>query len=958
MSRAKTKATLAGLLVACGVLALGAAPAQAAFGLNGFDVFFEETGGIAATQAGSHPFQMTTSFGINYTGEGESAQPDGEIKDATFAQIAGLVGDPKATEHCATADFLAFGKNTGNLCSNDMAVGVVHVLANKPEGDFERPVYNLIPPPGTIVRLGLTVERVPVVIDIGLSKTPPYTVHAELHETRQVLKVFGATLTLWGRPAESAHDPDRGHCAEEANTCPTTIEPRPFLTLPTSCQGPVASSYEAISWPIPPAFGTATDSGFSLSHDAAGHPQGFAGCEKLNFQPSISAQPTAASASTSSGLDFTLKIPQQGLQTLGEGVGPSTAPSDLKRIEVALPEGVTANPSLAEGLGTCTEADLAREAIDTPPGGGCPNSSKIGTVAVDSPLLEETVPGAVYVATPNDPATAAPENPFDSLIAFYLVLKDPRLGILVKQPVKVAPDPRTGQLVTTLEDLPQVPYETASFHFREGQRAPLVTPSTCGTYTTTAKLTPWSRPDSPVSESSSFQVTSGVGGGECPSGGAPFEPGFEAGSDDNAAKRYSPFAMRLTRADGQQDMTRFSATLPPGVGARLAGVDHCPDAQIALARTKTGRAELASPSCPANSKIGTIEAGAGVGSSLTYVPGSLYLAGPYNGAPLSAVAIVPAVAGPFDVGTVVVRQGLRVDPRSGQVSADGSASDPLPHILAGIPLLVRDVQVRVDRPTFTYNPTSCAPFSVQALIGGGGANPFSSLDDTSASRETRYQAADCQSLPFKPRLDLRLRGGTRRGAFPALRLLYRPRGGDANLRGLSLRFPRSEFIEQGHFRTICTRVQFAAGAGHGADCPANSVYGHVRVFTPVLSEPLEGPVFLRSSSHKLPDVVLALHGPPSAPIDLEVASRIDSVHGGLRATAQDTPDAPVSRVVLNMRGGQKGLFVNSTDICRGSHRATAAFSAQNGRRVTLRPPLRARCPKHRRHKRHKRHRRR
>jgi hypothetical protein len=400
--------------------------------------------------------------------------------------------------------------------------------------------------------------------------------------------------------------------------------------------------------------------------------------------------------------------------------------------------------------------------------------------------------------------------------------------------------------------------------------------------------------------------------------------------------------MRLTRRDGDQDLTRFDATLPPGVVAKLAGVTRCPDAQIALAKQKTGIAELRSPSCPSNSKIGGIEAGAGVGSQLTYVPGTLYLAGPFAGAPLSVVGVVPAVAGPFDVGTVVVRQALQVNPRTAEVTADGAHSDPIPHILQGIPLLVRDIQVNVDRSDFTINPTSCHPFATAAQIWGGGTNLFSTLDDSPVPRQARYQAASCQSLPFKPRLSLKLKGGTRRGAHPKLHAVLRPRSGDANLKSTVVRLPRSAFLDQGHIRTICTRVQYAAGAGNGAQCPAGSVYGHVRAFTPLLSEPLEGPAYLRSSSHNLPDLVFSLHGL----INLEAVGRIDSKHGGIRASFEGIPDAPVSKVVVDMQGARKGLIVNSTDLCARAHHANVGLEGHNAKQLTIKPAMQAGCSKH------------
>ena len=400
--------------------------------------------------------------------------------------------------------------------------------------------------------------------------------------------------------------------------------------------------------------------------------------------------------------------------------------------------------------------------------------------------------------------------------------------------------------------------------------------------------------------------------------------------------------MRLTRHDGDQDLTRFSTVLPKGLVGRIAGVSQCSEAEIAQLRTKTGLEEKAHPSCPANSELGNTWAGAGVGSQLTYVPGKLYLAGPINGAPLSVVAVTPAVAGPFDVGVVVVREALTLDPVTGQVRVDGSKSDPIPHILAGIPLSVRDVRVMVDRPNFTLNPTNCSRFQVLATIGGGGIDPFSIADDTSVDVSSKFQAADCAALGFKPKLSLTLKGGTRRGDYQSLTAVVRPRSGDANIGAAAVTLPHSAFLANEHIRTVCTRVQFAAGAGNGVGCPPGSIYGRARAVTPLLDDPLEGPVYLRSSSHPLPDVVVALHGL----VDIELSGQTDSVNEGIRNTFASVPDAPASKFTLELFGGKKALIVNSRNLCQGSkQKATAHFTGQNGAVHDFRPVVQNSCKK-------------
>ncbi len=905
-------------------------PAQGNFGINGFDLVLTNRDGTVDEQAGSHPFALTTSLATNVDGEGE---PEGWLRDFMLEVIPGMVADTTAYPRCSNADFLAVIGGVSS-CPLNTILGVNAVSAEQAGQWRTAPVYNLTPPPGVLTRIGFTVLTANVIVDIGLAPTPPYNGIATSRNTSQVIEVLADKLQLWGNPSDPAHDKLRGACgvgeftvsAEEefefqgsGEACPP-VKPskKPFLTLPTDCSRVLSSRFEAISWE------GEFDEGERAVHDVAGNPVPFKGCGKLQFTPSIAAAPTNRAGHSPTGLDFSLDLNDEGL-TAVDPKYESLSQSHVRKVVVTLPEGMTANPSLAEGLAVCSEEDLEREKLGAAPGEGCPQASKIGTLEVESPLVEEPLRGALFVAKPY-------ENKFGSLLALYMVVKNPKLGVIVKLASKIEPDPRTGQLVTITEDVPPTAvFSHFRLHLREGGRSPLVTPSRCGSYPVEAEIFPWSG-RAPVVSSSAFELE-----GSCAAGGTPpFEPGFEAGSANNSAAAFSPFALRLTRRDGDQDLTRFDATLPRGVLAKLTKVARCSDSQIALAKTKSGTAERQSPSCPAASQIGTVEAGAGVGSELTYVPGSVYLGGPFAGDPLSVVGIVPAVAGPFDVGTVVVRQALKVNPRSGEGEVDGAHSDPIPHILAGIPLVVRDIQIRVDRPDFTLNPTSCDRFATRAAIWGGGADPFSLADNSPVSREARYQAADCSRLGFKPKLSLKLVGGTLRGAFPELHFTYAPRKGDANVSNVKLQLPHSEFIEQGHFRTICTRVQYAAKA-----CPAASIYGHVRAETPLLDEPLEGPVYLRSSSHKLPDAVLALHGL----VDIEVVARIDSVHGRLRATVEDAPDAPIKRVVVKMQGAQRGLFVNSTDLCVAKHRAQVQLEAQNSKRHAARPVLAVRCPK-------------
>jgi hypothetical protein len=913
-------------IAAAALAALGAMPASAAFGLKDLELSLSEEAGTPAVQAGSHPFAMTTVIDVNTTVDPEQGEvPDDALGDLVVDLPPGMAGDATAVPKCSTADFVTI-VDAGASCPDDTAIGIASVRVGfEDPGINHVPIYNLVPPPGVPAKVGLVVLGLPVPFVVGLNPEPPYNLQAFPSNISQALRFYGSDFTLWGYPSSPGHDGERGRCAADPNgslTCPVIPTGKPFLVAPRSCTGPLETGVKAASWQNP---------GIWLEYSVKS-PFGMSGCSSLGFTPTTESTPSTASAETGTGLDFSVELHDEGLKN-PEGL----AGSDVKKTVVTLPEGMTINPSVGEGLGVCTPADIERETLLSLPGEGCPNSSKLGTLHALSPLSEEAIDGSVFLAQQDDAATTTPgaENPFDSLIALYLVLKNPTLGVIAKLPIKVEPDPNTGQLVATLEDVPQIPVSHFNFHFREGARAPLITPSACGTYTTKAVFTPWANPSTPVTTTSSFQITSGVNGGPCPPGGvSSFHPEFQAGSVNNNAGSFSPFIMRLIREDGEQDMTKFSAILPPGELGSLAGVDKCPDSAVAVAKAKTGRQEIASPSCPANSLIGHTLAGAGVGSALTYVGGQVYLGGPFHGDPLSVIAITPAVAGPFDAGTVVVRLALTLNPKTAEVEVDGANSDPIPHIIKGIVLKLRDLRVYVDRPNFTLNPTSCDESNARSVLFGSYLNVLDPSDDKPIDLATRYQAANCLNLGFKPKLNLNLKGGTKRGGHPGLRAIYTPKKGDANVKGLVVRLPRSAFLDQAHIKTICTRVQFAAKA-----CPKQSQYGYIKAWTPLIEEPLQGPVYLRSSSHKLPDLVFDLHGL----VDIEVSTRIDSKGGGIRATVENAPDAPLTKVDLRMQGGKKGLIINSRSLCGHVSKANVLFTGHNGKEHSAKPVMKADC---------------
>jgi hypothetical protein len=978
--KTQIKIALASALVLLAA-AFAAPNASASFGLQegSVDAGAHDEAGDSFTQAAGHPASVKTEFRLKtevVPGQENInvvVAEEAPLRQVTVGAPPGLVGNPTATPRCSLAEFLGSGQAEFLLskppCPDSTQVGLAYTEVNLPPGLFgpesvanlPSAIYNLQPQEGQPALFGFFVTSAPVLAVPSIRSEGDYGIDFNVVNIDTTTPVLGNEFTFWGDPASPAHDEERGlvegvgsqlhtdKCSDGRERsffdiilgiplkCPSGAPERAFLTNPTDCaHGPFDLPLEVQSWK-----GT-SDRESIVSQDDEGNPSGVTHCERVPFKPSISAETTTDKAESPSGLDFELRMPDAGLNN-PEGL----AQSMLKKAVVRLPEGVTANPSAAEGLGVCTPADFAREKLETKAGEGCPNQSKLGTVQIDSPLLEEgeEVEGALFLGAPDDPSTTTPgaENPFDSFLSLYFVAKVPERGVIVKVAGKVEPDPVTGQLTTTFENLPQLPFSSFKLHFREGGRAPLVSEPTCGQHTTEADLTPYANPGEATHVEDVSLILHGSDGGACPAGGVPpFRPSFEAGSLNNNAKSFSPFGMRLTRRDGEQDMTKFSSVLPPGVLGKLAGVSKCPEAAIAAAGTKTGKQELASPSCPANSQIGHISVGAGVGSVLTYVGGKVYLGGPYHGDPLSVIVITPAVAGPFDVGTVVTREALTLNPETAEVEVDGAASDPIPHILKGIPLKLRDLRVYVDRDNFIINPTSCDPSSAKATLFGSFLDVFNPADDVPVGLADRYQAANCANLGFKPNLKLNLKGGTKRGGHPGLKATYTPRKGDANLEGLTVRLPSSAFLDQGHIRTICTRVQFAAKS-----CPKAAQYGFIKATTPLLDEPLEGPVYLRSSSHKLPDLVFDLHGL----VDVEVATRIDSVHGGIRATVEDAPDAPLTKVVLTMQGAKKGLIVNSRNLCGGTNRANVTYAGQNGKEASAKPQLQPDCGGKRKHKR-------
>jgi hypothetical protein len=880
----------AALLIAC----LAPAAAQASFGINSFEASARNQNGSVDLQAGSHPYEYTLAFKLNADAEGN---PEGFIRDIVIDLPPGMVGNPLATPRCPLAEF----EGATPQCPGNSQVGVVRV--GFIGETLTLPIYSLAPPLGVPARFGFTLFGFNGFQEASLRTGSDYGVTVS-DITVPHLAIRSVVASIWGVPAEASHDPER-FCPKEGGLpqgCSSEAGAplAPFFSLPTSCGGPLKTTISADSVEEPGVF--QSESVFSFGEN--GHEAGLSNCEAPPFEPQLVAQPETTVSDSPTGLHVNLHLRQNQNPN-------SLATANLKDTVLTLPAGMAVNPSAADGLAACSSAEVD---LSGPGPANCPAASKMGTVEVRTPLLDHPVPGAVYLAKQGD-------NPFGSLIALYIAVDDPISGVVVKLAGRVEPDPLTGQLHTTFLNNPQLPFEDLSVDFPGGPRAALTTPSTCGGYTTETVLTPWTAPEGKdATPSDSFPIATAPGGGACPASEAqmPNKPSFEAGTATPLAGAYAPFVLKLSRENGSQRLGALNVTLPPGLSAKLAGVQECSEAQIAGAESRRnpgeGALEKASPSCPAASELGTVNVGAGSGNPL-YVQGHAYLAGPYKGAPLSMAIITPAVAGPFDLGTVVVRAALYVNEVTAQVTVK---SDPIPRILQGIPLDVRSIAVQIDRSQFTLNPTSC---EAKAVTGEA-----ISTTGAVAALSNRFQVGACNALGFKPGVTIDLKGGTKRNQNPALTATVTyPKGSYANIARAAVTLPHSEFLDQAHIGTVCTRVQFAARA-----CPAASVYGHANAITPLLANPLEGPVYLRSSSHELPDLVAELNGQIRVVLD----GRVDTGKGaGIRNTFEGVPDAPVSKFVLKMKGGNKGLLVNSENICgpRAKRDATVKLTAQNGK---------------------------
>lgn len=879
-----------------------------AFGVGAVDGHILDAAGAVDTQAGGHPASATVSFDLNTFFNplplGGTGWPVAPVKDVLTDLPPGLVGDPTVADQC-TGPELAAG-NTATLCPPTSQVGTVMVRMNdRPLGPpvyGPLPVFNVVPPPNAPARFGFNVAGTVVVLDGALRSGSDYGLSVNSHNLSEAVPVAGATFTFWGVPSDSSHDAERACPGANVNlpsrggpTCQSGKPPLAFLRNPTSCTDPgvgLVTTMRTDSWLDPGNFQSASFvshalPGYPLPPSDWGAPVGTTGCGRVPFDPSLQGQPQTATPNTPSGFAFDLVLPQtKDPDIVGE--------SDLRTAVATLPAGVRVNPSAADGLRACSSGQIHLHDSQDP---ACPDASKVGSVTITTPLLRDPLAGEIYLAAPHD-------NPFDTLLSIYLVARGP--GLVIKLAGRVAADPITGQLTTTFDNNPQTPFSDVHLQFDGGPRAQLVTPAQCRNDNTThAVFTGW---NGRVVETDSqpFAISGDGNGAPCP--GPQFAPAMSAGTASSSAGSSSPLRLRFTRSDLDQELARLTVNLPGGLTGKIADVVLCAEG------------DAAAGTCPESSKVGDVTVGAGAGSNPFFITnGRAYLTGPYKDAPFGISIVVPAVAGPFDLGNVNVRSALFVDKHTAEVRV---VSDPLPTILQGIPLQVRDVRVDVDKPGFFVNPTSCAVKTITGTLASTGG--------LSANVSDRFQAAECKGLGFKPKMVLTVGGAghTHRGQTTPLATRVTMPAGDANLRFVRVSLPDTINARLTVINDACTRAQFESDI---ASC-AHAIAGTAVAATPLLRDPLRGNVYFVKNGHPIPDLFVALRGQ----VAFDLIGRI-TIPGGrhLATTFDAAPDVPIRSFTLRLLGDKKhGSVGAAANLCSASSRRQKAaldYIGQNGK---------------------------
>ena len=878
-----------------------------AFGIAELGTYDAGLDGLPDTQAGSHPYEFTARIDLNSEFR---VGPDAEMettsvedpRDVVVDLPLGFLGSARSTPTCTFAELDVISVSGTGGCPTDTIVGKI---ASEPAttSAIEGPIFNMAPARGDAAEFGFTdgIEGTHAFTATVVPTPAGYVLRTVARELPQI-RLTDIVTTFFGSPAE-----------KDASG----LNPVASFTNPSECSGQALPTTAFIdSWQHPGAFTAAGEPDLHgpgwASVQSATLPEGVTGCDLLQFNPTLSAQPEAdvpGAADAPAGLNFTLDIPQfEDPATL------ATPP--LREAVVTLPADLTVDPAAAGGLQACSEQQIGFEGFDSASetnefsaeAPSCPEASQIGSVELTTPLLPTTLHGSIYLA-------AQYENPFHSLMAGYIVVDDPTTGIIVKIAGELEANEQTGQIKGVFKNNPQFPFSELALHFKGGERGVLATPESCGTYTTASRLEPWSAPDSgpPATPSSDFSVYAG-----CVSG---FAPSFAAGTISPQAGTFSPFTLSFGREDDEQGLGGLTVSLPPGLLGKIAGVSECSEAAIAAAAQTPGRTEQASPSCPESSLLGTVTAATGPGPQPYSVSGEAYLTGPYKGAPYGVAVIVPAVAGPFDLGTVVIRQALYIDPNDAHVT---DVSDPFPTILKGIPLRIKHVSVTLDRPGFTLNPTSCDTKAITATA--------TSTSGTRAPLDSRFQAGGCQGLPFTPKLTASVAGKASKADGATFKVHISSAGiGQATVAKVDLTLPEALPSRQSTLDKACLDHVFEVNP---AACPEASSIGYATVRTPLLNVPLTGPGYLVShGAAAFPDVEFVLQGEQ---ITLILDGKTDIKKGITYSRFESSPDAPFTTFEAAFPAGPHSILTANVpekedfNLCKAARSMPTEIVGHNG----------------------------
>ncbi len=897
------------------VMAIGAVPAKAALTIEDFKTTATAVRNFATvdeSKAGGHP-DLHTHFKLGSDGGGAEV-----AKNVSFDLPRGMFGNPRMLTQCSSVDFSL------QQCPSNAQVGNVVIHAAY-EGDPNHlmglaPIYVLEAGPEEAARFAFIVPivNIPIAIPVTVRSASDYGLRFTVSNITQSVPLTEADLNFWGFPADNrffgGHIFERFMKGKPGNPagCPGETEPSCAahyneingggLTSSSVSNLPFTGNASVCGIPMPTNLYVETyQRPGSMVHAESSYPE-VTDCEGQTFRPVAQARLSTGEADSPTGLDLEFTIPQA--QTS------ATSPSQLRGVSLLLPGGLTINPGAADGQSACSDAEVG---FGTEAPARCPDSAKVGTVTLRSESLPGALTGSIYLGQP------VPGNQYRVFVI------GEGFGIKAKLVGKLLPDPSTGQLTVSFDELPQLPLEKFEMHLFASDRGILATPTQCAVYAVDTRLYPWNTSQPDQTSQFGVSVTSGPNGRPCPAGKRPFDPKLNAGTSNSSAGSFSNFTLNLSREDGDQYLKDLGFTMPPGLTGSLRGISYCPESAIASASQKTGRTELAIPSCPSSSQVGDTNVAAGPGGHPFHALGKMYMAGPFKGAPLSLVAITPALAGPYDYGTVVIRVAVGVDSLDAHVTA---ISDTIPSIIGGIPLRLRQIQVNLTRPNFILNPTNCQPMSV--LSKGIGA------EGSSTEFSSYFQAANCANLAFKPQMSVKyLSGGKARAKNPSLEFALKTRTGDANIKSVAVTLSKAFAIDQRHLGNICSEAELTR-----TKCAGKQTIGSATTKTPLLDQPLSGPVYAVSGGGGLPRLAFVLNGQ----VPLVPRAKTSSVeNGALKTVVPTVPDAPIGEFRLTLLGAKQGYLVNTRNLCNKPVLNTVEYVAQNGRKLTQNVKVKAPC---------------